>query len=76
MQRRRRDAPAMTSVPGWTRRWYVLANMSWVSASTAVSALTALSAPLVPTGTKHGVLMTPCGVWILPTRAREPGLDD
>ena len=28
--------------------------------------------PFVPTGTKHGVSITPCGVYIRPTRAREP----
>ena len=43
------------------------------SASTDCRSSTALSAPLVPTGTNAGVWMTPCGVVILPTRAREPG---
>mmetsp|Transcript_6449 Transcript_6449/g.14056 ORF Transcript_6449/g.14056 Transcript_6449/m.14056 type:complete len:298 (+) Transcript_6449:1306-2199(+) len=35
---------------------------------------TALRAALVPTGTKAGVSITPCGVVMRPTRAREPGL--
>ncbi len=35
---------------------------------------TALRAPLVATATNPGVLTMPCGVWIRPTRAREPAL--
>jgi len=31
----------------------------------------ALSAPLVPTATNPGVSMTPCGVWMRPTRAAD-----
>mmetsp|Transcript_36211 Transcript_36211/g.116270 ORF Transcript_36211/g.116270 Transcript_36211/m.116270 type:complete len:225 (+) Transcript_36211:1030-1704(+) len=66
----------MTSGPGWTSRWYVLQNISWVPASWLCRSSTPLSAPLVPTGTKAGVSITPCGVVIRPTRARDPGLRD
>mmetsp|Transcript_21609 Transcript_21609/g.44169 ORF Transcript_21609/g.44169 Transcript_21609/m.44169 type:complete len:236 (+) Transcript_21609:46-753(+) len=62
------------SGPGCTSRWYVLQNMSCVPASTDCRSSIALRAALVPTGTKAGVSMTPCGVVIRPTRAREPGL--
>ena len=41
-----------------------------------VEAWTVPRGRLVPTATKPGVSTTPCGVWILPTRARLPSLRD
>ena len=38
-----------------------------------VSGSTALTVALVPTGMKAGVRMSPCGVWITPTRPDRPG---
>mmetsp|Transcript_7559 Transcript_7559/g.22415 ORF Transcript_7559/g.22415 Transcript_7559/m.22415 type:complete len:255 (-) Transcript_7559:190-954(-) len=67
----RPPALATTSAPGCTRRWYVLQNMRSTPAAAASWADTALSAAFVPTGTKQGVSMTPWGVWMRPTRARD-----
>ena len=47
--------------------WYVLTNMSCTPAAAGARWSTCLSAAFVPTGTKPGVSMTPCGVWIRPT---------
>ena len=63
----------MSSGPGWSSKWYELQNMSSQPMSPASMWSACLSAPLVATATNPGVLITPCGVWILPTRAREPG---
>src|SRR5882757_3143947 len=38
-----------------------------------VSGSTALTVALVPTAMKAGVWMSPCGVWITPTRPDRPG---
>eukprot|EP00967_Tisochrysis_lutea_P141736 scaffold260797_cov34-Tisochrysis_lutea.AAC.1 len=65
--------PSITSEPGWTRRWYVLANMSCTPAASDCSFVTPLSAPLVATGTNPGVSITPLRVVIRPVRAFEPG---
>lgn len=59
VRRRRQPGSARLRAPG-----------SRAPASAAAES-TALRAALVPTATKPGVSMTPCGVWILPTRAAE-----
>ena len=64
-------ACATISGPGFTNRWYVLQNMSCTPAALACSFVMAFIAAFVPTGTKPGVSMTPCGVWMRPTRARD-----
>mmetsp|Transcript_33861 Transcript_33861/g.112959 ORF Transcript_33861/g.112959 Transcript_33861/m.112959 type:complete len:262 (+) Transcript_33861:585-1370(+) len=76
MKRCSPPAASTTSTPGCTMRWYVLQNCSCTPQEAAWAFVMPLSAAFVPTGTKHGVSMTPCGVWMRPTRAREPGLRD
>lgn len=44
-------------------------NMSCCPSASAQGPSTAFRAALVPTATKPGVSMVPCGVWMRPTRA-------
>src|SRR5690348_2135673 len=65
----RPPARAISSSPGRRCRWYVLPRMISAPTSSRSRCVSAFTAPRVPTGMKHGVCTSPCGVVNTPRRA-------
>jgi hypothetical protein len=61
----------MTSHPGLRYKWYVFPRIIRAPAASSSSGDTDFTEPLVPTGIKTGVSITPWAVWRMPALARE-----
>ena len=64
-------APATTSAPGRSMRWYVLPRIIVAPFSRRSRGSSAFTVAWVPTGMNTGVSTAPCAVYSKPARARE-----
>src|SRR5450759_4009474 len=72
MKRPSPPAASTMSEPGCRKRWYALARTACAPRSATASGRTAFTVALVPTTTKAGVRMVPCGVVMTPVRPSPP----
>src|SRR5450756_60184 len=72
MKRPSPPAASTMSEPGCRKRWYALARTACAPRSVTPSGRTAFTVALVPTTTKAGVRIVPCGVVMTPVRPSPP----